>query len=87
MTETYTGVTTMAGETVTRVADTAGGAVNHVTATTGDVVNSAKCTVGSTVDGVKVRISVFDTSVCHKPFCIVFSKSKEFVSFAGTVGR
>ncbi|CAN0518076.1 unnamed protein product, partial [Ectocarpus sp. 12 AP-2014] len=53
VTETYTGVTTMAGETVTRVADTAGGAVNHVTTTTGDVVNSAKCTAGSTVEGVK----------------------------------
>lgn len=52
--DTYTGVTTMAGNTVNTVTGTAGSAVNHVTTTTGNVVNSAKSTAGTTVDGVKV---------------------------------
>lgn len=52
--DTCTGVTTMAGNTVNTVTCTAGSAVNHVTTTTGNVVNSAKSTAGTTVDGVKV---------------------------------
>lgn len=52
---TYNGVTTMAGDAVHCVTNTAGDAVKHVTDTTGRVVESAKSTAGSTVEGAKVR--------------------------------
>lgn len=71
--DTYTGVTTMAGKTVNTVTCTAGSAVNHVTTTTGNVVNSAKSTAGTTVDGVKV-CSVLCVCVC---FFIVAGLNRE----------
>lgn len=56
--DTYSGVTSVAGDAINNVKDTAGGAIEHVTSATSSAVDSAQSTARGTVGDVMVRLLV-----------------------------